>query len=155
MQQAGAQRLPGGEAVAGRQALGLGEIGQGVVGQGGEIPGAQLVAVYNRTVEKAQATAARFEVPRVYADAQEMLEREALDFVDIITDVNTHAAFVRSTLGLVGAYYGLWAAADVLILCGVDAGWLVRLVPNQLYYGLFVPFVWWRFFDRGEARAAA
>ena len=49
-------------------------------------------------------------------------------------------------LGYLAAYYGLWAAADVLILSGVDAGWPVRLVPNQLYYGFFVPFVWWRFF---------
>ena len=57
-----------------------------------------------------------------------------------------HAAFVRGVLGGMAAYYGLWAAADVLILCGVDAGWPVRLVPNQLYYGFFVPFVWWRFF---------
>jgi hypothetical protein len=61
------------------------------------------------------------------------------------------AAFVRSVLGYVAAYYGLWAAADVLILAGIDAGWPVRLVPNQLYYGLFVPFVWLRFFGRSEA----
>jgi hypothetical protein len=65
------------------------------------------------------------------------------------------AAFVRSVLGAMAAYYGLWAAADVLILCGVDAGWLVRFVPNQLYYGLFVPFVWARFFGaRAEAARA-
>ena len=56
------------------------------------------------------------------------------------------AAFLRSVLGYVAAYYGLWAAADLLILAGIDAGWLVRLVPNQLYYGLFVPFVWRTFF---------
>ena len=58
-----------------------------------------------------------------------------------------HARFVRGALGYMAAYYGLWAAADVLILSGVDAGWPVRLVPNQLYYGFFVPFVWWRFFS--------
>jgi hypothetical protein len=63
-----------------------------------------------------------------------------------------HAAFVRSALGFVAAYYGLWAAADALILAGVDAGWPVRLVPNQLYYGFFVPFVWWRFFGASVAR---
>jgi len=56
------------------------------------------------------------------------------------------AGFQRSALGAMAAYYGLWAAADVLILSGVDAGWLVRFVPNQLYYGLFVPFVWHAFF---------
>jgi hypothetical protein len=59
-----------------------------------------------------------------------------------------HARFVRDVLGFVAAYYGLWAAADVLILWGLDTGWQVRLVPNQLYYGFFVPFVWWRFFGR-------
>ena len=42
------------------------------------------------------------------------------------------------------AYYGLWAGADVLILSGVDLGWALRIVPNQLYYAFFVPFVWWR-----------
>jgi hypothetical protein len=57
-----------------------------------------------------------------------------------------HAAFVRSALGFMAAYYGLWVAADGLILSGVEAGWPVRLVPNQLYYGFFVPFVWWKFF---------
>jgi hypothetical protein len=56
------------------------------------------------------------------------------------------AAFVRSALGFFAAHYALWAAADVLILAGVDAGWAVRLVPNQLYYGFLVPFVWSRFF---------
>jgi hypothetical protein len=65
------------------------------------------------------------------------------------------AGFVRSVLGFLAAYYGLWAAADVLILAGVDAGWPVRLVPNQLYYGFFVPFVWWRFFSAHAAPVRA
>jgi len=52
----------------------------------------------------------------------------------------------RALLAFAGVYYALWAGADVLILSGVDAGWLLRCVPNQLYYGLTVPFVWWRFF---------
>jgi hypothetical protein len=53
-------------------------------------------------------------------------------------------AFLRDVLGYVAAYYALWATADVLILAGVDAGWAVRIVPNQLYYAFFVPFVAWR-----------
>lgn len=53
-------------------------------------------------------------------------------------------AFLRELLGYVAAYYALWAAADVLILAGVDAGWAVRTVPNQLYYAFFLPFVAWR-----------
>lgn len=39
--------------------------------------------------------------------------------------------------------YGLWVTADVLLLAGLDVGWLVRLVPNTLYYAAFVPFAWW------------
>jgi hypothetical protein len=52
----------------------------------------------------------------------------------------------RDVLAYAGVYYALWASCDVAILSGVDAGWLIRCVPNQLYYGLTVPFVWWRFF---------
>jgi hypothetical protein len=54
--------------------------------------------------------------------------------------------FERAVLAYAAVYYALWAACDVLILAGVDAGWLLRCVPNQLYYGFTVPFVWWRFF---------
>ncbi len=56
------------------------------------------------------------------------------------------AAFLRAVLGYVVAYYGLWASADVMILAGLDEGWAIRLVPNQLYYAFFVPFVHWAFF---------
>ena len=60
-----------------------------------ELPGARCVAIYNRTRSKAEALAARFNVPAVYDDPRELLRREQLDFVDIITDVDTHAEFVR------------------------------------------------------------
>jgi hypothetical protein len=50
----------------------------------------------------------------------------------------------RAILLYAFTYYALWAAADVLILAGVDAGWGLRAVPNQLYYSLTVPFAWWR-----------
>lgn len=40
--------------------------------------------------------------------------------------------------------YGLWVAADAVILAThADHGYLLRVVPNTLYYALFVPFVWW------------
>ena len=39
--------------------------------------------------------------------------------------------------------YGLWATADVLILSGVtEPGYMLRLVPNTLYYGAFLPFLY-------------
>ena len=49
---------------------------------------------------------------------------------------------VRAATGYVVLYYALWATADVLILAGVDVGWLLRVVPNQLYYAFWVPFVY-------------
>lgn len=39
--------------------------------------------------------------------------------------------------------YGLWATADVLILSGItEPGYLLRVVPNTLYYGAFLPFLY-------------
>ncbi len=60
-----------------------------------ELPGARCVALYNRTREKAEALAREFGVPDVYEDAEEMLQRVRPDFVDIITNVETHRAFVE------------------------------------------------------------
>ena len=52
---------------------------------------------------------------------------------------------LRAVAGYVAVYYALWALADVLILVlGLDAGWAVRVVPNQLYYSFFLPFVFFR-----------
>ena len=52
------------------------------------------------------------------------------------------AAMLRTCLGYVAAYYSLWAACDVLILLDIEEGWALRMVPNQLYYALWVPFVY-------------
>lgn len=75
--------------------LGTGFWSQFQVGAWSEVPGARLVALYNRTESKAEDLAGRFHVPAVYDDAKEMFEREELDFVDIITDVDTHLKFVE------------------------------------------------------------
>lgn len=60
-----------------------------------EVGGVELVAVYNRTRRKAEEIAARFGAPVVYDDPEALLARERLDFVDIITDVDSHARFVE------------------------------------------------------------
>jgi hypothetical protein len=63
--------------------------------------------------------------------------------------------FLRAVLAYVAVYYGLWATADVIILVlGLDLGWGIRVIPNQLYYSFYLPFVFWRFFGN-EAKAAA
>lgn len=40
--------------------------------------------------------------------------------------------------------YALWVVSDVLILSGVEGAFALRLVPNALYYGLFLVFAAWR-----------
>jgi len=59
-----------------------------------EAGGVELVAVYNRTVAKAEKIAERFSVPHVYGDAEALFRHEQLDFVDIITEVPSHAPLV-------------------------------------------------------------
>ena len=54
----------------------------------------ELVALYNRTTEKAKKAAEKYANPKVYEDPEEMLENEKLDFVDIITEVPVHEKFV-------------------------------------------------------------
>ena len=56
--------------------------------------------------------------------------------------------YLRRVLGYVIAYYALWATADVLILAGIDLGWALRMIPNQLYYAFSVPFAYFSFFAR-------
>jgi D-apiose dehydrogenase len=62
-----------------------------------EVGGVLPVAAYNRTLTKAQQVAERFGIPRVYADPEELLknERDNLDFIDIISAVETHAPLVE------------------------------------------------------------
>ncbi|MCI0747980.1 MAG: Gfo/Idh/MocA family oxidoreductase [Verrucomicrobia subdivision 3 bacterium] len=60
-----------------------------------QIPGAECVAIYNRTLAKAEKLAERFGVAAVYDDADKLLETEDLDFIDVITNVETHSRFVH------------------------------------------------------------
>ena len=60
-----------------------------------ELPGARCVALWNRTRSKAEALAAEFGVPAVYDEPARLLAAEKPDFVDIITDVDTHRRFVE------------------------------------------------------------
>lgn len=52
----------------------------------------------------------------------------------------------RAWLAGLGAFfaaqYALWIAADVLILRGAAWAWGLRVIPNVLYYGLFVAWAW-------------
>lgn len=75
--------------------LGTGFWSQFQLGAWQELEGAECVALYNRTKSKAEELAKRFNVPHVYDDAEELMKNEKLDFIDIITDVDTHERFVE------------------------------------------------------------
>ena len=60
-----------------------------------ELEGVEIAALYNRTLSKAKTVAHRFGIPSVYDNVEQMLQIERPDFVDIITDVNTHAFFTN------------------------------------------------------------
>jgi predicted dehydrogenase len=60
-----------------------------------ELEGLELVALYNRTLSKAEQVAEKFNVPAVYDDPKKLFRKEELDFVDIITDVDTHLKFTK------------------------------------------------------------
>lgn len=59
-----------------------------------EVGGVDLVALYNRTVLKAERVAEKFNVPKVYGDPEDLLRSEQLDFIDIITEIDAHAPLV-------------------------------------------------------------
>ena len=64
--------------------------------------------------------------------------------------------YLGSVLTYVATYYALWAAADVLIVAtGVDQAWALRMIPNQLYYALYVPFVYVLGFSRRYAATSS
>lgn len=60
-----------------------------------ELAGAECVAVCNRHRERAEELAREFGVLAVYDDPQEMLGREQLDFLDIVTDAAAHGPLVH------------------------------------------------------------
>ena len=49
-------------------------------------------------------------------------------------------------------YYGLWALADaIILLTGSDLGFLLRVVPNLLYYGGLIGVIGWAASRRAPA----
>ena len=60
-----------------------------------EVGGVQPVAAYNRTLARAQKVADQFGIPRIYSDPEDLLKNEQLDFVDIVSAVETHAPLVK------------------------------------------------------------
>lgn len=72
------------------------------------IPEVELVAVANRSLEKARAVAAEFRIPRAcaWSGLAALLDEEKPDFIDIITPPETHLEVVR-----------LAAARKIAVIC--------------------------------------
>ena len=93
------------------------------------IPEVEIVAIYNRTEERARALMGQYGIPRVYGDWKEMLDVERPDFVDIITPPETHEEMCAFA-----------AARGIHIICqkplapGYDAS--QRIVENSLGAGV-------------------
>jgi predicted dehydrogenase len=64
-----------------------------------EIDAVELVAVCDIDAAKAEQTASEFGVSKVYSTAEEMLAKESLDFVDIITTPPSHRSLVELAAG--------------------------------------------------------
>jgi predicted dehydrogenase len=59
-----------------------------------EAGGAECVALYNRTRSKAEQLAQEFGISKVYENACDLIRQEPLDFVDIVTNAETHRELV-------------------------------------------------------------
>lgn len=93
-----------------------------------ELEGIEVVAFGNRTLDKAQALAERFGVPHVYDDVDLLLRSHAheLDFVDIITDVDTHALFTQKV-----AAFGLPVICQKPMAPKLETAWeMVQVCKN-------------------------
>ncbi len=58
-----------------------------------ELEGVECVALYNRSLPKAEALGRDFGVQAIYKDVDRLLDEQPIDFADIITDVDTHEFF--------------------------------------------------------------
>lgn len=74
--------------------LGCGFWSQFQLGAWQELNGVECVALFNRTKSKADDLAQRFGVPHTYDNTTAMFETEDIDFVDIITDVDSHPHYI-------------------------------------------------------------
>jgi predicted dehydrogenase len=56
----------------------------------------EVVAIYNRTLDKANVRAREFGIPKVYSDIEEMLDQERPDALDIAVATEAHREFAKT-----------------------------------------------------------
>ena len=64
----------------------------------GEVSGARCVAVCDQSLEKAKQRAIQSGVPYAYSDANELFDKHKLDFVDIVSTVESHVPLALMAL---------------------------------------------------------
>ncbi len=79
-------------------------IGAGKIAQTGHLPAfnderirdhAEIVAVVDTNPDSLRIAAARFPLLRLYSDVEEMLTKEAVDFIDICTTPSSHGQLIE------------------------------------------------------------
>lgn len=70
------------------------------------IPSVEMSAIADPSIDRAVEFASRYNIPRVYACADELFAQEALDFVDIATRPDSHKVLTQ-----------LAAARDIAVIC--------------------------------------
>ena len=103
----------------------------------GEVSGARCVAVCDPSLEKARHRANQLGVPNVYADARELLDRHALDFVDIVSTVESHAPLVALAM-----QRGVAAICQKPLAESVDAARALCQQSHELQVPLMVHENW-------------
>ncbi len=85
--------------------LRVGIIGAGMIAQDGHIPAYKqfpkdviVVAICNRSVERARIVAEKYDIPNYYASADEMFSSCKLDLVSICTSNCTHIEYIYKAL---------------------------------------------------------
>lgn len=63
------------------------------------MPGVELVALCNRSQDRAREAAARWDIPQLFDDFDTMLDAVEPDLVDIITPEETHLPYVAASTG--------------------------------------------------------
>ena len=114
-------------------------------------PAIAIAVIFSFAVPIAQAIAIRAS-PETFTDLRRIYLVYELFFVVLATVLlatrypSRSAAtpalgwYATTLVGFFLVQYALWVACDVLILSGMEFGYGLRLVPNALYYGLFLVF---------------
>lgn len=108
--------------------IGAGDMSRYHLAAWAKVTDADVVAITNRTLARAEDRAAEFGIATAYDEASEMLEREDLDAVDIVTDRHTHARYVT-----LAADHGVDAMCQKPLAPGLgEAEELVRSIEGRI-----------------------